>query len=348
MTPDQLLAQLSRRPPEPVYLFLGPEAYQRGLCRRALIERTLPAEDRQSGFIRHDLQQTPLAAVLDDALSFSLFSPCRLLWVSSAEAVLPRGRAASEDDKAAGELLARYLANPTPGVTLVFDSSRFGFEGEDKARNERIRKFFSAIPAQVDFAPYKPPAARRLAGDLARRAGLDLDQETLDWLVDSLDFDAARIEVEIEKLRLRAGTGGKLTRQEIEALVPDARATTIFALVAALGRGRRAQSLELLDRLVREGEYLPLALSFLATQFRHALVAKEAGLRDASDIQAYFSRPGVQMWRSRAEQIQETVTAFRTRRLLEAVEETYRADKSLRDARPDDRIILERLILALS
>ena len=50
------------------------------------------------------------------------------------------------------------------------------------------------------------------------------------------------------------------------ALVPDARATNIFALVNAMGRRDRARSLEILDTLTREGEYLPLALAFLSAQ----------------------------------------------------------------------------------
>ena len=70
---------------------------------------------------------------------------------------------------------------------------------------------------------------------------------------------------------------------DIAALVPDARATTIFALVNALGRRDRARALEVLDTLTREGEYLPLALAFLSTQFRMALVAREAGLKSGAD-----------------------------------------------------------------
>ena len=77
-------------------------------------------------------------------------------------------------------------------------------------------------------------------------------------------------------------------QDDLALLVPDARQSTIFALVNALGRRDRARSLESLDALVREGEYLPLALTFLAGQFRMALVAKEANLRGSSQIQAHF------------------------------------------------------------
>ena len=61
-------------------------------------------------------------------------------------------------------------------------------------------------------------------------------------LIESLAADMARIAVEIEKLALYAGNGRSITTDDIAALVPDARATTIFALVGALGRRDRARS----------------------------------------------------------------------------------------------------------
>src|SRR5262249_13614714 len=102
------------------------------------------------------------------------------------------------------------------------------------------------------------------------------------------------------------------------------------------------------DTLVRDGEYLPLALSFLATQFRMALVAREAGLRTAGDIQAHFTRVGIRIWRDRAEQIRQTLQAFSKGKLETAVKRMFAADRALRDSRPDDRIVMEELILALT
>src|SRR5215472_3859736 len=91
LTPEQFLERLKRGAPEPAYLFLGPEAYNRERCRRALIETALPAEDRESGFIRHDLDQVGLAVAIDDARSLSLFASQRVIWLARAEAALPRG-----------------------------------------------------------------------------------------------------------------------------------------------------------------------------------------------------------------------------------------------------------------
>src|SRR5207253_8210986 len=165
------------------------------------------------------------------------------------------------------------------------------------------------IPDQVEFRPYTPESARRFAQDLVRQLGVQIGMSELGLLIEVLGGDAARIATELEKLRLYAGNR-KITVEDIRELVPNAQAATIFALVGALGRGDRKRSFDTLDVLMREGEYLPLALTFLATQFRLAKVAQEEGLRNAPQIQAYFTRQGVRIWRDRAEQIQQTLSAF--------------------------------------
>jgi DNA polymerase-3 subunit delta len=354
MSPEQFLARLAKSGPEPAYLFLGPEAFERTRCRRALLDAVLPDKDngeRENGFTRHDLDRTPLAAALDDARALSLFASRRVIWLAGAEAAVPRGRSASDSDEeaeTAQSALAAYLKEPTPDVTLVIDCSRYEFEGEDKPRMERVEAFFAAIPVTVEFRPYAPEAARFLAQKLAKEAGIQLGLAELALLLEATGGDASRIAMEIEKLRLFAGTARKITAGDIAALVPDAQSSTIFVLVAALGRGDRARALEILDTLSRSGEYMPLALTFLATQFRTALAAREAGLRGAGQIQAHFNKLGARMWPERARQIEQTMDAFSKERLALAVEKVFETDRGLRDARPDDRILMEEMVFALT
>lgn len=348
MSPEQFLQRIRKGTIAPAYLFVGPELYDLQRCRAALIERVLKPDERENGLERHDLSQTPLAAILDDARSLSLFAANRVVWVSSAEAALPRGRAASADeDSPAGEL-AGYLRHPNSGTTLVFESTRYEFEGDDRAKIERVQKFYAAVPEVVEFRPYSMEAARALAQDLARDAGLQIGLSEIGLLVDSLGADASRIATEIEKLRLYAGTARKVTSDDITRLVPSAQASNIFALVAALGRADRKRSLATLDILLREGEYLPLALTFLSTQFRLAMVAHEAGLRSAQQIQAHFTKQGIRMWRDRAEQVNQTVAAFPGEKLEQAIRSIFQADRALRDTRPDDRVVMEDLVFTLT
>jgi DNA polymerase-3 subunit delta len=345
MTPGQLLARIQKGAAPPLILLLGPEAYERRRIKDALL-----AAYPQDSVSRHDLNDRTLAEVLDDARSLSLFAAERLIWVENAEAALPRTRSeeTAEDGAAGGDSggLDEYLKDPTPGVLLVFEAIRFDFEGDDKRKQDRVRKFYGAIPDVVELRRFSTYEARQEAEALVRRAGFRVDPAALELMVEALGGDIARIAVEIEKLALFAG-GRQVGVDDITALVPDARATTIFALVNAIGRRDRAVALEVLDTLTREGEYLPLALAFLATQFRMAMVAREAGLKGTSQIQGHFSKMGIPMWGTRAEQVHQTATKFNKAQLERALGLIYEADKGLRDTRPDDRIIMEQFILRL-
>ena len=351
MTASQLLARAKKRDVPAAVLLLGPEAYER---RR--IKEGLTAAFAEGAVAQFDLAELSLTAILDDARALSLFAADRLIWVVNAEAALPRTAKSSEDDESETEsgggagdaaLLSAYLKDPTPGVAMVFEANRFDFEGEDKRKQDRVRKFFSAVRDVVELRRYAAHEARAEGESLARRASLAIDAAALDLLVEALGADIARIAVEIEKLALYAG-GRRVSSDDIANLVPDARATTIFALVNALGRRDRTRALELLDTLTSEGIYLPLALTFLSTQFRLAMAAREAGLKSAQQVQAHFTRMGMPMWGSRAEQVWQTVAKFGKPQLERAMKLISEADRELRDARPDDRIVMEQFLLKLT
>jgi DNA polymerase-3 subunit delta len=347
MTPAQFLAKIKRNEIPPVCLFLGQEGYNRRRCREALVTAAQGVESEQ-----YDVSETSLAAIIDDARAMSLFASERLMFVIGAEAAMPRvSRSAASDEEVEGSgsvgdagVLDAYIKSPTPGVTLVFEATRWDFEGDDKTKNDRARKFFGAITDVVEFRRFSPDEARVELDRIARAANVKLDPAASEALVEALAADVARIAIEIEKLSLY---GKAITADELPLLVPDARQSTIFALVNALGRRDRAKSLETLDALVREGEYLPLALTFLATQFRMALVAKEANLRGASQVQGHFQRAGVQMWGSRAEQVSQTAGKFSKEQLERGLKLIFEADRDLRSARPDDRTVVENFVVKL-
>ncbi|MBM3774256.1 MAG: DNA polymerase III subunit delta [Acidobacteria bacterium] len=327
MRPQEFLARMRTRQFGPAYLLLGSDIYQSRRCRRALLDHFL-GED-QSGFARHDLRQSALAGLLDEARSLSLFAPQRVIAAVNAEAAIT-GSAAP---------LAGYLENPTPGVVLLFEAARYDFEGEDKKKLEQVRAFYAGVAA-VELRRLTAAEARSEAVAMARQAGVALSPDALELLVEAAGADAACIQVEIEKLSLY---GKQIGREQVEALVPDARASSIFSLVNALGRRDRAAALDVLDTLCRDSQYLPLALSFLSTQLRTALVAQEAGLRSPRQVQEHFHT-----WPSRAEQVYQTAARFSKQQLVRALGRIFETDRGLRDARPDDRVVMEKMIFELT
>jgi DNA polymerase-3 subunit delta len=355
LSPEQFLARIAKQPPAPAYLFLGQEGYQRKLCREALLARVLPGEAREEGFTQVDLDESSLNEVLDDARSLSLFAAERLIWIASAELALPKRLTASaeetdEDGKPVESSLAAYLKAPTPGTVLVFECSRYDFVGDDKARLDRVEKYYAGIgeAATVEFRHFTPETSRHLAQDLARKAGLKIGGTELAALLEAIAGDAGRLASEIEKLALFVGSERAVTLDDLRMLVPNAAQATIFALVNALGKRDRKTALRSLDILVRDGEYLPLALTFLGTQFRLALAAKEARISNTQQAQTFFQRIGVRMWRDRAEQVMATASAFPRESLARAVELLYDTDKKFREGYKNDQLVMELLVLALT
>ncbi len=352
MTPQQFIALVRQRKFPPACLLLGPESYQRDYCRRALIEAFLDAEDRESGVVRFDLEESGLERVLDEAMMPSLFAPRRVILVRNAEAALPRGRTGATGDEESGgggcEALKRYLERSAGDTVLVFESARYGPEGEDKARLERVRKFYAAVPVIVECFPMDAEQARKLARNLAQRAHLAIGEAELDLLAESLGWDAARIAAEIEKLAVWAQGGRTVTAADIAVLVPEARSAGIFQLADALAARDRLRALELLDTLVRQSEYLPLALASLSSQLRLALAAQEGGWKKPEQILAQGARLGLRMWPARAQQISRTANSFPADQLRAALKLIFQADRGLRDVRPDDRTPIENFIFRLT
>jgi DNA polymerase III subunit delta len=345
MTPAQFLGRVKRNEVPAVTLFLGQESYNRRRCREALVGASTVAPET------FDAGQTSLAAIIDDARAMSLFASERLLFVGNAEAAMPRTSRDRDDDDESGPsgsgdaaLLAAYAKSPTPGVVLVVEATRWDFDGDDKTKNDRVRKYYGAITEVVEFRRFSADEARGELDRIARASNVKLDAAAAEALVEALGADIGRIAVELEKLSLY---GKPITADDLPLLVPDARQSTIFALVNALGRKDRARSLDTLDALVREGEYLPLALTFLAGQFRMALVAKEANLRGPQQVQGHFQKSGIPMWGSRAEQVWSTSNKFSKEQLERGLKLIFEVDRDLRSARPDDRTIIESFVVRL-
>jgi DNA polymerase-3 subunit delta len=350
MTPAQFVSRVKKADIPAVTLFLGQEGYYRARCREALLA-ALKLEPEI-----HDASSMSVAAIIDDANAMSLFAGERLIYVINAEAAMPRTSRGSnehaskeeegEDTATPGDvsLLEKYASNPVPGVTLVFEATRWDFDGDDKAKNERARKFYAAIRDIVEFRRFSVADARFELDRIAKSLNVRIDSAAAEALVEALAADVGRIAVELEKLSLY---GKPITVDELPLLVPDARQSTIFILVNALGRRDRTRALDVLDSLVREGEYLPLALTFLAGQFRMALVTKEANLKSASQVQGHFQKQGVPMWGSRADAVWTTASKFSREQLQRGLMLIFEADRDLRSARPDDRTIVENFVMKL-
>ncbi len=352
MDPAQLLLQLKKSRPGPGYLFLGRELFSRDGCRKALIEAALSPEERASGLTEYDLAETSIDKVIEDARTLSLFSPRRVIAAYNAEAALPRGFDEDESAQSAPgseDRLGAYFRDPTPNVVVLIEAVRFDWDDRDERRKlERLVRFFAAVPVKVEMRRLDARAALEGAHALARQCGLTISDALLAELVETLGCDMARIANEISKLAVYGFGRGPITRAELAALVPEARTSGLYELTDALAARDRTRALQILDTLTKMEVYLPLQVNFLASLFRYALAVKEAGARNTNDVMRLFERLGLPVWPGRARQALETAGRFSQRQLQEGLVLLFETDRDLRQERPDDRIVMERLVWALT
>ena len=351
MKPRQFLQQIKSTSPTAGYLFLGNEQFYRDRCRRALTEAALgegpaPGEESDS-VVEFDLSQQPIEKLLDDARTLSLFATSRLIVGARAEAALPKRLSSSGSPET--DALQRYFSDPTPGVVILFEAARYDWtDRDDKVRIERVAKFFASVPVRIELEKLSPNEAKSTASAWAKRLNLTIGQETLAELVELLAGDMGRIANELEKLSLYSGTDAPVTSTDIEALVPEARQSGMYEFSDALARKDRSRALEILDTLAGTGEYWPIQINLLAGLFRHALVVTEQKLRSVQDVGRFFQTRGIRMWPTRARQVLEIACRFSQPELETALHWLFQADRDLRRQRPDDRIIMEQLVLGLT
>jgi DNA polymerase III subunit delta len=181
-----------------------------------------------------------------------------------------------------------------------------GVEAWGKKDTERVAEALEALPPETTVALVargKPPAplakaVKGAGGELlkfeapkerelpkqmvadARELGFELDLDAARLLVERLGPRPLRLRNELERLALWSGEGGRVGREQLEAIIADTSEEAIWSLADALVEGDEAEVTAISEQLVAQGEALPRVIYSLAPRLRHALRASrelEAG-----------------------------------------------------------------------
>ena len=329
------------------YLFLGAEPFYRNRCRQAVQAAALGEAPDETALVTIDLRERPLTALINEARTQSLFAADRLVIGRNAELALPRVVGAAA--KAAAKPLREYFADPAPGTVILLEAVRYDAQDrEERQKLERVGKFFADVPERIELEALTGAEAQYIGKVLAQRMGLSIAPPVLAELVEMLGADAFRLENELQKLALYAGKGSGITSDDLETLVPEARQSGLFEFSEALGARDRKRALGVLDTMSRAGMYWPMQLTLLASLLRQALAAKELGASGSRQIATALGAAGFRIWPSRAQQLEGVAARFGVGELRAALVAVFEADRGLRSSRPDDRIVMELLVMKLT
>lgn len=241
-----------------VWLVAGDEPLQVGECADAIrrAARAGGCDEREVHFVERGFDWSVLQQSLD---SRSLFSARRLV-----ELRMPTGKPGDQGSA----LLADIAARRDNDLFLLVLTDRLS----------ATASWVTAIETHGTYVTVYPPDAARLPQWLAgrcERAGLQLDDDALQWLASRVEGNLLAAQQEIEKLALLHGTQ-RVSLADMQASVADSARFDVWQLAEAVLRGDAARALRTLAGLRAEGTEPTLVLWSLAREIE-ALVTERAG-----------------------------------------------------------------------
>ena len=170
--------------------------------------------------------------------------------------------------------LAAYLPKLPPTTRLIFD------EPVTLSASHPILKL---VEAQGKEGPglakeFSLPKGRELVHWIEEHAQASrgkISREAAEMLALLVGADLRLLDQEIDKLLLYANGERPASVDDVRRLVSRARETSVFDLVDCVGRGETDRALQLLHRLLEEGEHPLQILTMLARQIRILIQVRE-------------------------------------------------------------------------
>ena len=312
-------------------LVVGRETTLRDAAVHELREAALGSGPRDFNQDRFDFSSagTSPAQVVNACRTLPVMNERRLVLVSG----LSDRRAATFLDEA----LVEYLEAPESTTCLVLESPRAD-------RRKRWAKRVAEAGRVFECEPPKRPAdvrawiEKRLeaSGKRAGRGASALLQELIGADLDRLHF-------EIDKVCLYAGDAPEVSAEDVAAVTASLRPRAIYELTDAIGQQARPAALNLLHRLLGQGEAPRAVLGALANHFRRLIRAQDCRPMEPSTVQK-----ALQLHPFAAKKLVEQARRFRPARLRYCLAAVRQTDEALKGAVPlAPSLAIERLVIAV-
>lgn len=255
-----------------IYLITGADDRLVSARLIELVDQLIGTADRASMYESHDAG----AAVADDremAIRNAVVSAETPSLFGDSRVVVLRGIHEATVDQLIP--LIEYLRNPSELSHLVVTAS-----GKlAKSTTEALKKSGATV-----FATAPPGRRNELVvwfQEQFTQAGLKLDSDAMNNVIDWLGQDQARLPSLIEVLVSAFGTSKKLLSDDIQPFLGEQGSVLPWDLTDAIDRSDASTALAMLRRMIRSGEYHPLqVMSLLHNHYVRLLKLDGPDVRD--------------------------------------------------------------------
>lgn len=332
LKPDQLGSHLKRQQEAlPVYLVTGDEPL---LCGESI--DAIRAHLRALGFSEREVMHVDSGfswdSLLESANALSLFAERKIIEIRLGSQKLNR---------AASDLLQKYLANPAPDNALLIICDRLDRSSKQSAWFKKVEQTGIA----VEVWPIEADQLVQWLGQRAASQNVQLEPEALQLLADRIEGNLLAARQELDKLALLY-PGQRLTAEQVVQAVSDSSRFDIFALTDAALSGDAGRCQHILQVLRQEGNEAAVVLWGLTREIRmlHRVILAVASGQPWDPLcqrERIFGK--------RKNLVRTASRRLRPEQLEQMLDLASSTDMAIKGQRPDDPwLLLNQMTLTLS
>jgi DNA polymerase-3 subunit delta len=320
-------------------LILGDEPYLRDALRSQLIEALIPEAARTWAVSRYSAARNDTQSALEQAQTLPMLSLRQLIFLEELEALQDLGE---KNRDAAVASLEHYFSDPAPFTMLVLEATVL--DQRMKLGKVLAEKALVLDIGQGDNLRDRLESATAMARVIAKEEDVLFETGGAEELVEYVAADLMRLRTEIRKLATYAGKRKLIRRQDVRALVVSEKSTTTWDLADMLVSRQKAQAMDLLNRLLRDGEQPLQILGALTWNYRKVV--------EASELKGVVS--GFQAARALAMRPEQAELALRSARkssraqLLAGMQTLRWVDDRLKQGKDEGQTVMEFMIVELT
>jgi DNA polymerase-3 subunit delta len=233
---------------------------------------------RDLNIIVLDGRKTTLSEVQHAADAIPFLADKRLVIVDGLLTRLASRKAKDDDEAAPAGAAKDFLNGLIDYVPRLPDTTRLVFvEFQPLNPKHPLVKLAEQQKGKTVIECRQPPAAElpRWIGERAKKRGGSIEPPAANRLAALSGGDLRRLDTEINKLITYVNAQRPITEKDVNLLVSDASASSVFDLVDALGKRDGQRAVHELHHLLDQGENPLGLLAMIVRQYRLLILVKE-------------------------------------------------------------------------
>ncbi len=325
---ESILSDVKEGKLKPAYLLMGVENYYIEKLSDAIIEATLPEEERDFNLHVFYGNDSDINSIVNAAQSFPMGSEHSLVIVKEAQ------------DLKDLENISYYLQNPQPTTVLLLQ-----YKNGTADRRKKFVSQIASLGVVFESAKISDVQLPTLVRNYAQEKGRVIDEKSVSLIAESIGSNLIRLYGEMDKLFLTLPQGVAVTPELVEKNIGISKDFNFFELQNALVEKNAYKAFQIIKYFDKNPKANPIqmTLPMLFSFFSNLMMAYYAPQKTIEGIASYL---GQRDWQVR-KNIYPAMRNYTAKKVLDILGEIKCADeksKGVGGSKVSSADILKQLI----